>query len=316
LLKYEFHEHFPDAQVFMDLDSIEPGLDFTEIIREAVDSCAVLLALIGPKWATLIDEQGHRRLDDPDDWVRFEIRAALELWLRVIPVLVDGGRPLRQEELPPELHKLARLNSLELSHSRYEYDAKRLLELVERVLAGLEVDRKDPTIIVRALASAILAADSITDRDSKAGALAEIAWALAATDPVRAERMAQTIADEGWKARALAEIARALAATDPGRADRLGAEAENIAQSIIFAFSKASLLADIANTLAATDPDRAEHIAQTIADEGPKARALAEVARALAATDPDRAERIAQSITNPSLRATTLVAIARATPDN
>ena len=55
------------------------------------------------------------------------------------------------------------------------------------------------------------------------------------------------------------------------------AEAENIAQSIIFAFSKASLLADIANTLAATDPDRAEHIAQTIADEGPKARALAEV---------------------------------------
>jgi hypothetical protein len=39
LLKYQLSERFPAAQVFMDLDSIEPGKDFAEVINEAVDSC-------------------------------------------------------------------------------------------------------------------------------------------------------------------------------------------------------------------------------------------------------------------------------------
>ena len=58
LLQFQLRERFPDARVFMDLDSIEAGLDFADVIREAVDSCAVLVALIGRQWATLTDEQG------------------------------------------------------------------------------------------------------------------------------------------------------------------------------------------------------------------------------------------------------------------
>ena len=58
LLQFQLRERFPDAPVFMDLDSIEPGLDFAEVISEAVDSCAVLVALIGHQWATLTDERG------------------------------------------------------------------------------------------------------------------------------------------------------------------------------------------------------------------------------------------------------------------
>src|SRR5580704_5968758 len=65
LLQFQLRERFPDAQVFMDLDSIEAGLDFAEVIRGAVGSCAVLVALIGRQWAALTDEQGRRRLDDP-----------------------------------------------------------------------------------------------------------------------------------------------------------------------------------------------------------------------------------------------------------
>jgi thioredoxin len=118
----------------MDLDSIEAGLDFAEVIREAVNSCAVLIALIGRQWATLSDEEGPR-LDNPDDFVRFEVQAALERGVRVIPVLVDDARPLRQQQLPSELQKLARLNALELSYGRYEYDADKLLNLIQRVLA-------------------------------------------------------------------------------------------------------------------------------------------------------------------------------------
>jgi hypothetical protein len=120
----------------MDIDSIdEPGLDFAEAVRRAVGSCAVLVALIGRQWATLTDEEGRRRLDDPDDYARFEIRTALEHGVRVIPVLVDGARPPRPDELPAELRKLARLNSLEMSYDRYGYDSDRLITVIQRILA-------------------------------------------------------------------------------------------------------------------------------------------------------------------------------------
>jgi chaperonin GroEL len=138
LLQFQLRERFPDAQVFMDLDSIEAGLPFARVIREAVESCTVLVALIGRQWVTLADEEGHRRLDDPDDFVRFEIQAALERGVRVIPVLVDGARAPRPQQLPAALQELAGLNALELSYGRYEYDAGRLLDLIHRVLAVVD----------------------------------------------------------------------------------------------------------------------------------------------------------------------------------
>jgi TIR domain len=137
LLQHEFRDRIPDARVFMDLDSIKAGLDFTEVIGQALDSSAVLVALIGRQWATLADEEGGRRLDNPDDFVRFEIQTALERGVLVIPVLVDGARPLRRQELPAELQKLARLNALELSYRRYQYDADQLLDLIQEELAAI-----------------------------------------------------------------------------------------------------------------------------------------------------------------------------------
>ena len=188
LLQYLLSERIPDARVFMDLDSIEAGLDFAEVIREAVESCTVLVALIGQQWATLADEEGRRRLDDPDDFVRFEVQTALERDVRVVPVLVDGAKPLRREQLPAELHKLARLNAFELSSGRYQYDADRLVDLIQRVLAAVPgtVHRSpspsdsglEPARAARAarlIADAERIAQSITDEFSKAWALVQIA---------------------------------------------------------------------------------------------------------------------------------------------
>ena len=53
-----------DDQVFMDVDTIELGVDFAQVINEAVSTCAVLLAVIGPHWLTATGEDGGRRLDD------------------------------------------------------------------------------------------------------------------------------------------------------------------------------------------------------------------------------------------------------------
>ena len=65
-------EHFGAGNVFMDVDSIEPGLDFAEAVDNAVGRCEVLLALIGSHWVDAVDEHGNRRLEDPDDFVRLE----------------------------------------------------------------------------------------------------------------------------------------------------------------------------------------------------------------------------------------------------
>jgi hypothetical protein len=210
MLKEKFSGRFPDTQVFMDLDSIEAGVDFAEVIGQAVRSSAVLVALIGPQWATLTDEQGRRRLDAPHDYVRFEIRTALDRDVRVIPVLVDGAKPPRQEQLPKRLHKLARLNALELSLDHYEYDAKRLLDLIQRVLTeapGGRVAAREPLFALPTpLCALITASPAKPARDDRTRAARLFA---------DAERIARSITDQGEKALALSSVAKALAATSP-----------------------------------------------------------------------------------------------------
>jgi alkylated DNA nucleotide flippase Atl1 len=129
-------DHFGDERVFVDVDTIEPGLDFAEAIAAAVGSCQVLLALIGDRWLDSTDRKGRRKLDDANDLVRLEIQAALERNIRVIPVLVDGVAMPTAEELPPSLAGLARRQAFELSYSRFRDDARRLVRLLDRLLAA------------------------------------------------------------------------------------------------------------------------------------------------------------------------------------
>lgn len=204
LLQHALRDRIPDAHVFMDMDAIEAGVDFVRVIREAINSCAVLVAVIGRQWATLTDEQGRRRIDDPDDYVRFEVRAALERGVRVIPVLVDGARPLQREHLPSELYELAALNALEVSHSHYDFDVDRLLNSIRRVIGEASMIRAK-----RVLTDAEGIAQAVADKYSKAGAPSRIARALSAIDPDRAERIGRSITNEISQVAVLTEIANA-----------------------------------------------------------------------------------------------------------
>ena len=130
--------HFDGGQVFKDVDSIQPGDDFVEVIATAVGSCDVLLALIGAEWLTITDEHGKRRLDNPDDFVRLEIEAALTRGVRVIPILLAGARMPRAKELPASLAKLVRRQALELSPARFDSDTSRLLRVLDRTLAEVQ----------------------------------------------------------------------------------------------------------------------------------------------------------------------------------
>ncbi len=134
-------DRFADGQVFKDVDSIKLGDDFVEVISAAVGSCDVLLALIGDRWLTITDEDGRRRLDDPNDFVRLEIEAALTRNVRVIPILVEGARMPRAVELPASLARLVRRQALELSPARFDFDLGRLLKVLDATLAEAQPQR-------------------------------------------------------------------------------------------------------------------------------------------------------------------------------
>jgi hypothetical protein len=129
-------------QVFRDVDSIQLGDDFVEVITRAVGSCDVLLALIGQEWLTMTDAHGRRRLDDPDDFVRLEIEAALSRGVRVIPILVDGASMPRPDELPDSLVPLVRRQALELSPARFDFDTGRLLKALDHTLAEVRATQE------------------------------------------------------------------------------------------------------------------------------------------------------------------------------
>ncbi len=131
-------DRFGRRQIFKDVDSIQLGDDFVEVITTAVASCHVLLALIGEQWLTITDEQGRRRLDDPNDFVRLELEAALTRNVRVIPILVAGARMPRPDQLPPSLAKLVRRQALELSPSHFESDTSRLHSVLDKALAEVQ----------------------------------------------------------------------------------------------------------------------------------------------------------------------------------
>ena len=162
------HERFGDAQVFKDVDSIKLGDDFVEAIAGAVGSCDVLLALIGERWSGIADDSGGRRLDDPNDFVRLEIEAALARDVRVIPVLVDGAQMPAAEELPASMRGLVRRQALELSPSRFEDDTRLLVRVLESTLeevrtqqrtqqASTTRDRRRPTAFLPLVACLVLA---------------------------------------------------------------------------------------------------------------------------------------------------------------
>jgi len=141
---------FESSQLFLDVDNIAPGLDFVRVLDERVADCDVVLAVIGKNWIDARDEKGVRRLDDPDDFVRIEITAALTQNKRVIPVLVGDAQMPRAADLPEALRPLVSRNALRLTHERFRADAQGLIKSLQQALVeieearttGLEVSRR------------------------------------------------------------------------------------------------------------------------------------------------------------------------------
>jgi TIR domain len=130
-------QHFSKDQVFMDVVTMEPGVNFVRAIEKAVGECDVLVALIGKRWAN-VGSGATSRLDNPEDFVRLEISTALARDIRVIPVLVDGMTMPNEDNLPSPLQPITRRNAFEISNARFNYDVDQLINVVRKILDATE----------------------------------------------------------------------------------------------------------------------------------------------------------------------------------
>ena len=125
---------FGDDHVFMDIDQIEPGEVFDQVIQEKLAAVQVAVVLIGEHWLDIADANGQRRLDHPDDWVRLEISALLERNIRVIPVLVGGATMPKSTQLPECLAPLTGRQAIEINDHRFHADADKLIKALEKIM--------------------------------------------------------------------------------------------------------------------------------------------------------------------------------------
>ncbi len=130
-------EHFGKEYIFKDVDSIPLGSDFREILTERVAGCDVFLAVIGDEWLSIAGSSGIRRLDDPGDFVRIEIEAALGRSIPVIPVLVGNSSVPKAEELPENLRELAYRNGTPVRPDPdFYHDVERLIRGIKAAVTG------------------------------------------------------------------------------------------------------------------------------------------------------------------------------------
>ncbi|MEJ0006655.1 MAG: toll/interleukin-1 receptor domain-containing protein [Steroidobacteraceae bacterium] len=126
---------FGKAQVFKDVDSIPLGQDFRGHLNSIVGDCGVVLAIIGPRWTDASNKAGQRRLEDPDDFVRIELEAALARDIPVVPVLVAHAPMPAASELPGSLASMVFRQSIEVRPDPdFHNDATRLVSALQLIL--------------------------------------------------------------------------------------------------------------------------------------------------------------------------------------
>jgi hypothetical protein len=135
---------FGPSEVFIDLEGIDYGVDFVDLLNEQLKGCRVVIALIDPQWSTATDKQGKRRIERESDYVRTEIETALTRGIRTVPVLIDGAEMPDASELPAELRSLTRRNALALDFTRFDAEVGRLVATLRKLLAITESSPTQP----------------------------------------------------------------------------------------------------------------------------------------------------------------------------
>ena len=128
------NRRFGRGQVFLDIDTIDPGTDFVKVLQSSLRETAAVLVVIGRQWASVADGAGTRRLDDAKDFVRLEVEESLGRDIPVVPVLVQGATMPKAGDLPPSMASLTTRQAVTLDHAEFHDDANRLCDHLEKML--------------------------------------------------------------------------------------------------------------------------------------------------------------------------------------
>jgi formylglycine-generating enzyme required for sulfatase activity len=133
---------FGRAYVFKDVDDIPLGMDFRRVLQAEVAKCDAMLVVIGRQWISMTDAAGRRRLENPNDFVRIEIEAALARGIPVVPVLVQNASMPAQSDLPASLAELAFRHGLVVrGDPHFHRDVDLLITRLDSLLASSALAR-------------------------------------------------------------------------------------------------------------------------------------------------------------------------------
>jgi hypothetical protein len=122
-------------KIFKDVDSIRPGADFRHAISKAIDASDVVLVVVGKQWLSSANERGERRLENSDDFVRWEIECALRKRSRLIPLLVQNAAMPQVDQLPESIQDLAFRNAIPIRPDPdFAQDMRKLQEAIRRIV--------------------------------------------------------------------------------------------------------------------------------------------------------------------------------------
>ena len=121
----------PRERIFKDVDNIVPGTNFVQKLNSEIASCELMIAILGRRWVGAANEDGSPRLHDINDLVRIEIETALTRSIPLIPLLIDGARWPRPEQLPTSLHLLCQQQGIEVANANFDADIAHLVKAIE-----------------------------------------------------------------------------------------------------------------------------------------------------------------------------------------
>lgn len=147
---------FGEKDIFRDTYDIAGGSNWRDVLGREINTCQVMLVIIGPDWANLADSNGEKRLFNEKDVTRWEVQTGLERSQEgkatVIPVLVLGARVPKADELPDVLRPLLEKNVVPLRNfPDFDNDMQKLIRDIRGSQGfaedDIEVQRFEPKTI-------------------------------------------------------------------------------------------------------------------------------------------------------------------------
>jgi formylglycine-generating enzyme required for sulfatase activity len=147
ILHAKLSDAFGEENVFRDTRDITAGTEWRAELAREVNTCKVMLVIIGPDWASLTGANGEKRLFNENDVTRWEVETGLQRRkkenIALIPVLVQGAKLPGKAELPPTLQELSEIQTLTIRNDLdLDRDIERLIEDIRTLQGFREEDIK------------------------------------------------------------------------------------------------------------------------------------------------------------------------------